>query len=125
MNFIQALIHELHQWQDETTWLTHQVVHDMLIRAAAAAVGDVPQLSHVTLHREYDPSDLSVAWSILSVDRELEVILLPDDIAVLRALLLSWDEDRPPRVGDALILPTRLDDGRVITEITPELLKGD
>lgn len=126
MNFIQALIHELHQWQDETTWLTYDVVQDMLIRAAAVVIGDVPELSRVTLHHEYEPSDLTIAWAVLSIDREIEVILLPDDITTLRALLLTWDENRPARLGDALALPVQLPDGRVVTEVIEEFLKeGD
>jgi hypothetical protein len=122
IDFITALTRELRSFQDETTWIFWDTTKDMLTRAAAAVIAE-GELPRIVLRCEYDPADLA-CWTILEVDGEYVTTLAADDVAVLRALLMTWDENRPAQLGGSLSTPTRLADGRIVTEIVPELLKG-
>jgi len=123
MNFIEALTRELHTWPDEAAWLSYDVVAETLARAAAEVLGEKPP-TDITLRRAVEPDDLSV-WTVLEFGADHRVILGVQDVATLRALLLTWDENRPARVGDPLMIPARLGDGRVVSEVVPELLNED
>ena len=120
MNFIEALTRELHNWQDETLWLSADVVAEMVTRAAAEVLGEEPS-PHIVLRRAVEPDDLRV-WTILEFDDD-RIVLDGRDVATLRALLLTWDETAPARVGDPLSVPCRLPDGRVVGEVVSEILK--
>jgi hypothetical protein len=122
MNFIEALTQQLHAWQDETTWISPTDLQEMLIQAAKATLPE--ELSPVTVRREVDPEDMK-ARTILEIEGEYLTSLCAEDIATLRALLIAYDETIPARVGDPLSMPTRLRDGRVVSEVTEELLKEE
>lgn len=119
-DFITALTKELHAWQDDTQFITYAGVRELLVRAASSVIANGP-LPHVTLRHEYEPGDL-VGFTILEIDGEYVTTLAADDVAGLRALLMTWDENRPAQVGDTLGMPTRLKDGTVLVEVTQELL---
>lgn len=118
-SFVALLTRELHAWQDETCWLGEADIRQMLERAAA---GCVEQLAAVRLYREIEPVELT---PLVVVQAGEDYILLPpEDVATLRALLLAFDEDAPPRPGEPLTVPCRLEDGRVVSIVTGEMLNG-
>jgi len=119
--FIEALTHELRGFQDETLWLSYDVVQDMLIRAAAEVVVDEPE--QVRLYRQIDPEDLQPV-TILEVEGD-SVVLFSEHVATLRALLLCFDEGAPAKVGEPLTTPVKLADSRVVSQVVEELLPTD
>lgn len=120
MSFITAMLKQLHQWQDETNWITYNDMEEMLIQAAKETLPN--GLPQITLRREVEPEDLEVRTT-LYIDGEYLTSLDRDDVATLRALLLAYDETIPARVGDPLSMPTRLRSGKTVSEVTEELLK--
>lgn len=117
-DFITALTKQLRAWQDETQWLQPDVIAEMLRDAANEAVG---KLSRVEMYRQWDPIDSS-PQIILKVETD-SVLMWPEDVATLRALLMSFDENAPARVGEPLSMPARLTDGRVVSVVVEEMLK--
>lgn len=116
--FITALTRELHAWQDDTQFITYPDVLEMLTRAAQLLPGQ--PVEDIKLSYEVEPEDL-ICFTVLTIGDDSS-LLLPVDVASLRALLLSWDEQRPAQVGDPLTIPTRLPSGVVISVVTQELL---
>lgn len=102
---------------------TPSFVQYLLTKAAASTIADQDRLD-ITLHREIEiigPEDLATITVIDLGDGD-RFSLFPEDVAMLRALLLSWDESRPPQVGDPLTMGCKLSDGRVVSEVVEELL---
>lgn len=101
--------------------LTSIAVRNMCLRAAAEMIvdGDLPA---VRLYREIAPEDMSV-HTILSIDGDERVLLFPDDVATLRALILSFDESAPPHVGEPLSMPIWLQNGTVVSVVVEDMLK--
>jgi hypothetical protein len=125
MTFVKALARELWKWQDEVTWLDVDTLSDMLAKAAAAVIGEDKEFSTITLHHEYHPADLDVPWTVITAEDEFRIILLPIDVAMLRALLLAWDENKPAEVEDPLVLPAIILGGLKVDRVTEDmLLKG-
>lgn len=116
-SFAEHLTRQLHAYQDETYWLSVDTVRQMLARAAQEAV-DRP--AQVRLWREVNPEDMAV---VIRVEIEGESFTLwPEEVATLRALLLGLDETAPARLGEPLSMPCKLEDGRVVSLVTEELL---
>ena len=113
--FIENLTRQLHEYEDET--LSVDTILEIITTAANEAV-DNP--ANLRLYREIDPSELS-PLIILQVDVE-SILLQPEHITTLRALLLNFDENAPPRIGEPLALPCKLRNGRVVSVVTEELL---
>lgn len=118
-DFITALTRQLRAWQDETVWLTREHVAEMLTAAAAEVLP--AELEPVRLWREVNPEDMTVSVRLELAGPE-QFTLWPEDVAVLRALLLSLDENEPAKVGELLAIPTRLSDGRIVNVVTEEML---
>lgn len=91
MDFVTELTRELHGWHDETTWLTPDAVAEMLAAAAARVAGDV----------EHEIKVLPVLFGnqvqhvIDGGVTHYKMCLGADEVAVLRALLLAYDETAP------------------------------
>lgn len=120
MDFATALTQQLNEWQDET-FLTVDYVEEMLVKAAAVVL-DNEELPQITLRREIDPAGMKV-HIILETEID-QVLFFPEDISTLRAILFTYDETKKPQIGEPLIMPTRLKDGRIVTEVVEELLKN-
>ena len=126
VTFADALSLEIFVYIADARDITSADVADMLTRAAAAVVdgGDIsPNLLTITLRREYAPDDNLACRTVIDFGDGDIMRLWTEDIALLRALLLAWDENRPAQVGDPLDTPTRLADGRITSEVTSEMLE--
>lgn len=88
------------------------VTPDALARAAGR-VADMQEVA-IRMRREISVHGDYVALVVLEGD-ENHVTLFPADVSVARALLCTIDEHAPPQVGEALTMPIRLADGRVIS----------
>lgn len=121
MNFIQALLAQLHEFIPESSWVAEDDLLGFLQEAAAASLPE--ELPAITLRREIDPEEMRV-HTVLNVDGE-QITMYAEDVATLRALLLSWDETRPPQLGEPLAVPTRLKGGKVVSVVTEELLREE
>lgn len=122
-DFVFELLKQLVKWQDETTWLSGDVVKEMLVQAASNVLSVTELANDMTLSRQVDPDGMEV-YTILTVGGE-RTLLNQVAVSTLRVLLLSWDELRGPQLGDPLLIPIRLADGRVVSEVVSELLEGD
>jgi hypothetical protein len=124
-SFIQHLTDQLQQWPDETTAIRPADVQQMLLHASDAALNDIIEIEadRVRVWREIDPVHLTPAI-IIEVGGD-GLLLLPPELKWLKALLLSYDEDAPPQVGEPLSVATRLNDGRVVSTVIPELLASE
>lgn len=120
MNFVVALLRHLKSWQDDIYWLTPDYLQMYLTRAAADSLP--AELPRITLRRLVSPEPGLTTWTLIDLGDGDSFFLAADDVATLRALLLSWDEHAPARVGDGLMMPCKLEDGRVVSEVVQELL---
>ena len=119
LSFIDHLTNELRAYQDETTWLSTDVVQAMLTRAAAKVVDEAEM--EITIHREIMEDMIPI--TVINMGDVLSSFMLwPDDVSLLRALLLAHDETAPPRVGEPLTMAMKLKDGRVVSVVTEDLL---
>jgi hypothetical protein len=104
---------------------TPSFVQYLLTTAAANTIAGTPDQDRldITLRREIEVrlEDL-MTITVIDLGGGYQFSLFPEDVAVLRALLLSWDESRPPQVGDPLTMGCKLPDGRVVSEVVEELL---
>lgn len=128
MDFVEALTHELRgrpsggpEGQGEE--LSSEAVRDMLARAAAVVIVELS--SDLRLYRQIDPATLTVFARLELGSPEDSLLLLPGDVATLRALLMSFDENTPARVGEMLTVPARLADGRIVWHVVAEMLPGE
>ena len=91
MDFVTELTKELHGWHDETTWLTPDAVAEMLAAAAARVAGDVEHEIKVLPVLFGDQVQHVIDGGVT----HYKVCLGADEVAVLRALLLAYDETAP------------------------------
>ena len=124
-SFIQHLIDQLQQWPDKMKAIGPADMQQLLLHASDAALNDIIEVEadRVRVWREIDPAELTPVI-IIEVGGD-GLALLPPELKWLKALLLSYDEDAPPQVGEPLSVATRLNDGRVVSTVIPEMLAAD
>lgn len=102
--------------------LHRPIVQAALLKATAAVVADDADLGEIILRRRcfVDPEELWVTHDL--VIRDHRIVMGAEDIAILRAMLFSYDESSMPRPGDPLVFAVKLDD-QILTEVTPRMIR--
>jgi hypothetical protein len=109
-DFYEELTRELRGWHDETNWLTPDDVAEMLAAAAGRVAGDI----------EHEIKVLPVLFGgqvqhvIDAGVTHYKMCLGADEVAVLRALLLAYDETAP-RPEDARTYVYLMEGGEPVT----------
>lgn len=121
-SFFQNLATELKTWGQGGPTLTPKNIETMCQRAAIATIGGMPTLR---VYRQIEPDDLTPATLIEDDEGLQHMYLSPEEVATLRALLLSHDESAPPRLGEPLTMPTKLSDTHITTVVVEEMLGSE
>lgn len=121
VRFINRLTAEIQSFEGDIKLVSTHEVKEFL-RMATVGFDFLPGVD-VMLYRRIEPGILQPHYYVEVEGGEEKLLLFAADIDALRALLLSIDESQPVQVGEALTIPTRLEDGRVTMVVTEEMLK--
>lgn len=116
--FVEILTEELGELAGRQ--FTPEDVEAALIRAANRTLEERGEPDLFRLTRYVVPEDCTILTRLEDVGTGDNVWLSAAEVALLRTLLMTWDETAPPRAGDPYLVPIRGRDGRRYSTYRPE-----